>query len=148
MGEQKNEIDFEELGRTMHGMPLPTWAQYFQLAELVSQLREALRQLESRAEGFDRRLELGAERFNEIERKNDQSCADIRRIDLLVDTHSQHVTEVKQLLEDIKSLLEVYDSARGTVAVLSALGGFLKWATGIGGAIALVWLWLKTGIKS
>ena len=135
------EIDYQEMGQKMYGMPLPTWAQYYQLDS-------RLKILESRAEGFDRRLELGAERFSDIERKNDKHCEEIRQLRTTVEAHNQHVTEMKQLLEDIKSMLQVFESARGTVTVLGAMGGFLKWVTGIGAAVVILWVWLKTGIRS
>ena len=134
--------DMQEVGERAHGgAPAPSWEQYYQLEART-------RQLESRAESFDCRLEAGVERFSTLEKKTDEHCAEIRAMRSMLEAHSQHVNEMKQLLEDIKAMLQVFESARGTVMVLGALGGFLKWTAGVGAAGVILWVWLKTGIKS
>ncbi|WP_273430453.1 hypothetical protein [Chitinibacter tainanensis] len=121
----------EEVGEVAHGgQPTPSWEQYYHI--------------ETRVRQIEHRLEL----FSTAERRIEAISGDLAQIKIQVEAHHQHVTEVKQLLEDIKELLQVYENARGTVTILAALGGLLKWVAGVGAACVVLWVWLKTGIKS
>lgn len=134
--------EMQEIGECAHGGQLaPSWEQYYHL-------ESRLKTQEQMSESLSKRLELGAERFSYLEKKTDEHCAEIRSMRALLEAHNQHVNEMKQLLEDIKKMLEVFESARGTVTVLGAMGGVLRWVTSIGAAVVILWVWLKTGIKS
>ena len=134
--------DMQEIGECAHGGQLaPSWEQYYYL-------ESRLKMQEQMSESLSKRLELGAERFSYLEKKTDEHCTEIRAMRSLLESHNQHVNEMKQLLEDIKKMLEVFESARGTVTVLGAIGGGLKWIASIGAAVVILWVWLKTGIRS
>jgi hypothetical protein len=89
---------------------------------------------------------MGATRFTDMERKQDAHCNDIRQLRVTVEAHNSHVQEMKQLLEDIKAVLVIFESAKGTVTVLSAIGSISKWIAAVAGACIIFWAALKNGM--
>jgi len=134
-----SDDEYTEMGQKLFQLPAPTWAQYFQLEGQLAALKDQMVHVEHR-------LEMGATRFTDMERKQDTHCNDIRQLRVTVEAHNSHVQEMKQLLEDIKAVLVIFESAKGTVTVLSAIGSISKWIAAVAGAGIIFWAALKNGM--
>lgn len=80
-------------------------------------------------------LEAGTIRMDEI---GDQ-------VDLVVGRVSEVAASVEKLRESIGTLIEIFEAGEKFFKVIGWIGKGVKWTAMVGGSIALIWYFLKTG---
>ncbi|XZG69230.1 hypothetical protein ACTSKR_11260 [Chitinibacteraceae bacterium HSL-7] len=101
-----------------HSTPQPGWESFYQL-------EARLRAAEERLASVERRLESGTNEFATIK----SSVQQIHERQML---HGQTVEDVREILTELRGLVEAFGDLKGAIRLIKLGGDVLKWGLGLG----------------
>lgn len=99
--------------------------------------------IDRRMDSVEKRLYQGDSRFAEIERKIDDHTRELQSFRLSIEAHTRHVEDMKQMLHEIRLIVEVFSSARGWLKTTRFIMDNAKYIAAFGLGVAAYLKWWK-----
>lgn len=99
--------------------------------------------LEKVTEDMEKRLQFGDSRFMSIEKRLDDHTRELQSFRLSIEAHTKHVEDMKQMLHEIRLIVEVFSSARGWLKTTRFIMDNAKYIAAFGLGVASYLKWWK-----